>query len=163
MEHLGRLIGFNRWATEKLLDVVAELDPEELVRDTKSSFPSVLDTLLHMYGAEWLWLRRWRGESPTSVPDVRELTSVEAVRARWETLWSEQEAFLAGLSPAETGRRVHFRLISGAERDQVLDELIVHVVNHGTYHRGQLVTLLRQAGRTPVSTDYVQYLRERGV
>jgi uncharacterized damage-inducible protein DinB len=162
VDELKRLLGFNRWANQRLLEPVAELTPEELRRDMGSSFPSVLDTLVHMYGADWIWLSRWQGGSPTALTGADELTSLEAVRGRWDALWAEQQAFLAGLSDADASRRVHFRLFSGAEREQALAELVRHVVNHGTYHRGQLVTLLRQLGKAPPSTDYVQYLRETG-
>lgn len=162
MEQLRRLIGFNRWAMLRLLDTVAELGPEELCRDMKSSFPSVLDTLVHTYVADWLWLRRWRGEAPTEVPGIEELSSLEPLADRWNELWEEQASFLGGLADADAERVVRFKLRSGAEREQRLGELVRHVVNHGTYHRGQVVTLLRQLGRTPLSTDYVQYLRETG-
>ena len=162
MSELSRLIGFNRWAMTRLLETVAELTPEELHRDMKSSFPSVLDTLVHTYGADWLWLRRWQGGAPADVEGIEELTSLEALSVAWRDLWAEQEAFVAGLTEVDAERVVHFKLRSGAEREQRLAELVRHVVNHATYHRGQVVTLLRQLGKTPLSTDYVQYLRETG-
>lgn len=162
MEELRRLFDFNRWASERFLDAAAELTPEELGKDMKSSFPSVLATLAHMYGAEWVWLSRWQGESPTTLPGAEDLTSLEAVREGWEALWSDQRAFLAGLSPGDEMRTVRYRLFSGADDTRALGDLMRHVVNHATYHRGQLATLLRELGKTPPSTDYVRYLRESG-
>jgi len=163
VDELTRLMAFNRWANLRLLDSVEQLSPEELHRDMKGSFASVLDTVVHMYQAEWIWLRRWKGEGFTDVPGEDGETPLETLLEWWDALWTEQQAFLGAVSEGDQDRRVHFRLRSGVEREQALGELIRHVVNHGTYHRGQLVTLLRQLGRTPPSTDYVQYLREMGV
>lgn len=162
LDELMRLMAFNRWASLRMLDAVADLTAEELGRDMKSSFPSVLNTLVHMVGAEWVWPSRWMGESPAQFPAAPGLTSVEAVRERWEGVWRDQESFLAGLSEGDAARPVRYRLFSGAEDAQPLGGLLRHVVNHATYHRGQLVTLLRQLGRTPPSTDYIRYLREAG-
>jgi len=162
VDELKRLFEFNRWANVRLLDAAAELGDEELTRDLRSSFPSVLDTLAHMVGAEWVWLNRWRGESPKEFPAAASLTSLKAVAERFDDVWSAQRAFLATLSHADEARPLTYLLFSGDEDSQPLGELMRHVVNHGTYHRGQLVTLLRQLGKTPPSTDYIRYLRETG-
>jgi uncharacterized damage-inducible protein DinB len=162
MEELRRLFAFNRWANQRMLDAASELTAEELTRDMRSSFPSVLDTLVHMVGAEWVWLARWTGESPREFPDASGLTSLQAVRDRWDDVWGGQQGLLASLSGADDARHLRYRLFSGAEDEQPLGDLMRHVINHGTYHRGQLVTLLRQLGRTPPSTDYLRYLRETG-
>lgn len=162
MDEMRRLFTYNRWANLRLLDAVEELTREELGRDLTSSFPSVASTLTHMLGAEWVWLERWRGSSPTSFPDGEGLDSVEAVRARWDALWQEQQAFLDGLDDGAADHTVSYSNMSGTPDTQRLGDLMRHVVNHATYHRGQLVTMLRQLGRTPPSSDYVRYLREGG-
>lgn len=162
MEELRSLFEFNRWANLRFLDAAGELSDEELSRDIESSFPSVLSTLVHMVGAEWVWLSRWKGDSPSDFPGADRLTSARAVRERFDEVWAEQQDYLAGLSPQDAAAPVRYRLFSGAEDSQPLGELIRHVVNHGSYHRGQLTTLLRQLGKTPPSTDYIRYLRETG-
>jgi len=160
---LNSLFAYNRWANLRMLDAAAELTVEELEREIASSFSSVLETLRHMLGAEWVWLSRWTGTNPTGFPDdAPEWTTVAAVRARWDRLWEDQQDFLGSMSDAEADGTVSYRLFSGEADEQVLAELMRHVVNHATYHRGQLATLLRQLGRTPPSTDYIRYLREAG-
>ena len=134
------------------------LTDEELGKDLGSSFPNVADTLVHTMGAEWVWLQRWLGHSPTSFPDVASLTFVAAVRARWDVLWAEQQAFLASLDVASLRRPVAYKGFDGAPFEQPLHQLIRHVVNHATYHRGQLATMLRQLGKKPPSTDLVRVL-----
>lgn len=162
MKQLRTLMEFNRWANLRLLDAVAGLTPAELTGNMNSSFPSVLDTALHIYQAEWIWLSRCRSETITNVPGEDTRPSLESLREEWDALWASQLAFLDDDAAAHVDRLVRFRLRSGVEREQALGELIRHVVNHGTYHRGQLVTLLRQLGKTPPSTDYTLYLRESG-
>jgi uncharacterized damage-inducible protein DinB len=162
MNELKRLLEYNRWANLRILDAAAALAEAELRREIASSFPSVLATLVHAMGAEWIWLERWKGTSPTALPGSDGLDSVAAVRSRWDEVWAEQQAFLAGLGSGDAGRAVHYRLLSGEPDSRPLGELVRHVVNHATYHRGQLVTMLRQLGRTPPSTDYVRWLREVG-
>ena len=120
----------------------------------------VAATLVHVMASEWVWLRRWQGESPTGFPDLAAMTSVRAVRDRWDDLWQEQRAFLDGLAEEDGARRVTYRTFAGDAYEHRLGDLVRHVINHSTYHRGQLVTMLRQLGKEPPSTDYVRYLRE---
>jgi uncharacterized damage-inducible protein DinB len=162
MDELRRLLDYNRWANVRILDAVASLDDTELKREIPSSFPSVLATLVHAMGAEWVGLERWKGTSPTALPDRDGFESVASVRARWDEIWADQQAFVAGLGSGDAERSVSYRLFSGDPDTRPLGELVRHVVNHATYHRGQLVTMLRQLGRTPPSTDYVRWLREVG-
>ncbi len=162
MNELRRLFDYNRWANLRLLDALESLSPEELTRDLASSFPTVLATLVHGLGAEWVWLERWKGTSPTSFPDASTLDSVRTVRARWDGIWGDQQAFLAGLADGDEARPLRYKLFSADSDTRPLGELMRHVVNHATYHRGQLVAMLRQLGRTPPSTDYIRWLREMG-
>jgi uncharacterized damage-inducible protein DinB len=160
MEELQRLFDHNRWATRRLLDAAAAVPADELRRDLKSSFPSVLDTFTHMLGAEWVWLERWNGRTPTAFLDTSALDSVRALRARWDLLWREQQGFLDGLENGDEIRDVAYKTFKGEADKRALGDLMRHVVNHATYHRGQVVTLLRQLGQTPPPTDYVRWLRE---
>lgn len=160
-DEFAALYAFNRWANVQFLDAASHLSAEELDRDLKSSFPSVRATLVHLLGAEWVWLERWLGHSPTTFPDAAGLPDVAAIRARWDLLWDEQRTFLEGLDDAGVGTLVTYRTMAGHEFSQPLGELLRHVVNHATYHRGQLTTLLRQLGHGAPSTDLVTYYRLR--
>jgi len=163
MDELRRLFLYNRWANLRYLEAAEGLSDEELRRPITSSFPSLLATLVHMLGAEWIWLERWKGSSPTSFPDSGSLDSVATLRSRWDGLWGEQQAYLAGLGSDDAERVLAYRNMAGDPDERPLGDLMRHVVNHATYHRGQAATLLRQLGRTPPSTDYVRYLRERAL
>jgi uncharacterized damage-inducible protein DinB len=162
MNEIRRLYAFNRWANLRFLDALGALSDEELGREMHSSFPNVAATLVHLLGAEWFWLERWLGRSPGTFPDATALTSVKAVRARWDALWADQQAFLEGLDEADLARPLTYRNLAGNEFTQPLGDLLRHVVNHATYHRGQLTTLLRQLGRAAPSTDLVAFYRDGG-
>jgi len=161
MDEIRTLFEYNRWATEQFLDALSRLTAEEVGRDLKSSFPSLLATLVHMLGAEWVWLERWHGRSPTGFPDAAALASVASARTRWDALRADQKAYLDGLVDADLTRPVTYRNLAGNEFTQPLGEILRHVVNHATYHRGQLTTLLRQLGHGAPSTDLVAWYRAR--
>lgn len=160
MDEIRRLYAFNRWANLRFLDALGALSDEELGREMHSSFPNVAATLVHLLGAEWIWLERWLGRSPGTFPDATELTSVQAVRERWDALWADQQAFLGSLGAADVSRPVTYRNMAGIEYTQPLGDLLRHVVNHATYHRGQLTTLLRQLGHAAPATDLVLFYRD---
>jgi len=159
VRQIRRLYTFNRWANLRFLDALDGLSDEELGRDLKSSFPNVAATLVHLLGAEWIWLERWRGGSPTGFPDAVTMNSVARVRERWDALWADQQAFLEGLADDDLDRPLTYRTLAGDEFTQPLGDLLRHVVNHATYHRGQLTTMLRQLGHAAPSTDLVTWYR----
>lgn len=150
---------YNAWANARVAGVLAGLDPDRLTMPLASSFPSVIATFAHLVAAEWLWLERWRGTSPPSFPPWLDDPTLPDLLARLDAIEIERAAFLDGLSDADLRDAVSYRTLSGEPYDQPLGDLLLHVVNHSTYHRGQLTTLVRQAGGTPVATDYVLFRR----
>lgn len=156
------LYDYTRWANARVLDAASALPQQDFTRDLGSSFPSIRDTLVHMLGAEWIWLTRWKGASPPGLPEDWALETVTDVRARWAAVEAERDAFLGTLDDAGLARIIDYRTLRGDALSGPLQELLLHAVNHSTYHRGQVVTLLRQVGAPGVSTDLVLYHRLRG-
>jgi uncharacterized damage-inducible protein DinB len=159
LDDLRSLYTYNAWANARFFEAVAGLDPGRRAAPVVSSFPSVLATLGHIVGAEWIWLSRWQGTSPAASPDWLESPTLEALRARLSRVESERAGFLSGLAEADLQRPVAYRTLDGTAHSTRLLDLLLHLVNHSTYHRGQLTTLLRQAGGAPPATDYVVYTR----
>ena len=160
-EHVRELYAFNAWANRRILDACSKLTDEQFTRDLGSSFPSVRDTLVHIMGGEWVWLANWQGHpSPRTVMETEFASSRFAnpasVRARWEPLEADLLGFVGGLTAADLEKTVEIKrhLFSYSMR-----VLLQHLVNHGTYHRGQVVTMLRQLGVVPRPTDYHFYFR----
>lgn len=162
-DEIRDLFAYNRWANDRILAVAAALDDDALARDLGSSFPSVLATLAHVMAADWVWLRRWSGESPTAMPGEWDASSLDAVRAAWDVVEAERTALLDGLDDAGLDRELSYRDMSGRPWTSRMDQMLRHVVNHSTYHRGQVVTMLRQLGVTPPATDLIAYHRERSL
>ena len=161
LEEIQELYEYNRWANHRVLDATAALSPEQLTRDLGNSFPSVRDTLVHMMGAEWIWLSRWNGVSPSGPPTDIDVSTHSAIRAAWQRIESDQARFLDGLTAEHLRGVVHYRNMAGAAFANPLWQLMRHVVNHASYHRGQITTMLRQLGAGAVSTDLIVFYRER--
>jgi uncharacterized damage-inducible protein DinB len=162
VDDIRTLYAFNRWATETILTAVRALSEEEYARDLGTSHRSVRGTLVHTMWAEWIWLRRWHGESPTRVFSEEEFPTVQALEARWAEIESQREGFLSALTDADLARRVAYENLRGERWEYPLVHMLQHVVNHGTYHRGQVVTLLRQLGRAAPATDLLLYVDRAG-
>lgn len=154
------LYAYNEWANARVVEVIAGLPADRLTAPIESSFPSILGTLAHIVAAEWVWLRRWLGENPTAFPDWLSAPSLPALRAKLAEVESERDAFVGSLSDEDLDRQLDYKTLAGAPFSNRLADLLVHVVNHSSYHRGQLTTMLRQAGATPVATDFVLFKRD---
>jgi len=155
------LFDYNRWANQRLLAITATLSPGQLGRDLGNSFPSVHDTLVHMLGAEWIWLTRWKGTSPTGIPPEWDLSTHDALMGAWSVVEADLAVFVGSLTDEVLPAPIHYHNTQGAAFSSPLHHLMRHVVNHATYHRGQIVTMLRQLGVEPVSTDMLRYYLER--
>lgn len=154
------LYEYNRWANGRTLDAVEKLDPAAFLKNLGNSFASVHATLVHMAGAEWIWLRRWQGDSP-SRPPTGEYPTVASLRERFHALGRERETYLAGVSDERLQQPFDYTDLAGNAMRLPLVQSMQHVVNHGTYHRGQVTTMLRQLGATPVSTDMSRFYLDR--
>jgi uncharacterized damage-inducible protein DinB len=157
-EDVARLFAYGRWATAQTLASAAALTADELLQPVGGSFGSVQGTLTHIYGADWVWLERWNGRSPAALPTADAATTLAALAQMWEKVHEGQRAFAASTSPARLSGPLTYVNFAGKTFTYPLGETLVHTSNHATYHRGQVATLLRQLGKTPISTDYLRYL-----
>lgn len=161
VDEIRELYEYNRWANGRVLDAAGRLTQKEFTHDLGSSYRSVRDTLAHILAAEWIWLSRWRGTSPSGVPESWNLSTFDALRAKWAEVEADQRAFVDGLTEEALEGVVAYRNTKGIGFENPLRQLLRHVVNHSTYHRGQVITMLRQLGAEAVSTDLVLFHRER--
>ena len=160
-EDLGRLLEYTVWANHRVMRVAATLAPDDFKRDLGSSHGGVRGTLTHMMGAEWIWLERFKGVSPSRGLDESEFADVVALRDRWTLIEQHRGDWFRSLREQDTAAPVAFRTLAGAGFEAPLWELLQHVANHASYHRGQVVALLRQLGARTVSTDMLFWDRER--
>ena len=158
LETLRNLFSFSRWANRTILESVAVLTPEEYARPIGGSFGSVQGTLVHLYGADRVWLERFHGRSPRALPAGDDLAALEALARKWREVEAGQDAFIAALTPEHLAEPLSYVSFSGDHFTRALGDALLHLANHGTYHRGQVATLLRQLGRKAASTDYLRFI-----
>jgi uncharacterized damage-inducible protein DinB len=161
-ELLRSLFQYNAWADSRLLDVCGSLTNEQFLRDLGSSYGSVRDTLAHMYGAEWVWNERFQGRSPAALNPAGAFSDLASVRAKLEEMDQHYLDYVSKLTAQDLERVMRYKSFAGIEFSNPLWQSLHQVANHGTYHRGQVVTLLRQLGVKPVSTDLIGFYREQG-
>lgn len=165
MDHttIGALYRYNSWATEQVLNAVSRLPQADFTRDLKSSHASIRDTLTHVVWSEWIWLQRWKGVSPTIVFSPADFPNVESLRVQFQTVAAERAAFLEDLTIERLPQVIEYSNVKGQVWRYPLWQQLYHVVNHSTYHRGQVATMLRQLGAAPTPTDFLVYYDEGGL
>ena len=162
-EEMRVLYDFNAWANRRSLSAAAALTPEQFTKPMGNSFSSVRDTLAHIFGAEWIWLERFQGRSPSSLPNTAQYSDVASLGDRWGEFEPRLLNFVRGLTQSDLDRVLEYKTLKFGVYCNPLWQSMQHVVNHGTYHRGQVTTLLRQLGAQPMLTDLMHFYRERSV
>jgi len=124
-----------------------------------NSFSSVRDTLAHLVAVEWVWLERWLGRSPTKIDggeySAETFPTLGTVRERWQKVEGNMRSYLSGLQDSALERPLSYTNFKGERWTYPLWQTLVHVVNHQTYHRGQITTLLRQLGASAPAIDFL--------
>ena len=156
------LIDYHYWARDRVLAAVGRLIDEEYKRPLGSSFASIHHTLVHTYSAEWAWHSRWVGVSPTEMLPFDDYPDVATLQAAWHVLEEKVRGVVDAIDDAGLARECDYRLLSGQPGRSTFAEMIQHMVNHASYHRGQVTTMLRQIGAAPgESMDMIRFFRER--
>jgi uncharacterized damage-inducible protein DinB len=155
-EHLA----YTAWATKRLLDAASALNPEELTRDFSTADRSVLGTLVHIFGADRVWLTRVQGAPSTGIPGPDE-QNLSFLQSAWPALHEQWFAWAAGLTAQAPATEITYRDLKGQEWRQPLWQIVLHVVNHATQHRGQVSGFIRSLGHTPPNIDLAFYCRKQ--
>jgi uncharacterized damage-inducible protein DinB len=164
LSDIRNLFNYTEWANALAMDAAAKLPDENLRREVGISHKSILGTLAHMAGAEWIWLERWHGRSPAkaeawSLWTVDSCPDLTVLHERWSDVISRRTHFIAELDEERLAAELAFKLLSGDPSSMRLVDQMQHVANHATLHRGQIVGMIRQLGLEPPSTDLLFYLR----
>lgn len=155
------IANYNLWANTQLVEYFLNQPESLLEKEIENSFPSIKLTCLHIWDAEFIWLNRLRGDSSTFFPS--RFFEGNATQALKTVLTQSKEFcdFLSNQKISFWGRDNHYRTTNGKAMCQLNWEIIHHVFNHSTYHRGQLVMMARQLDLENIpSTDYIFYLRK---
>ena len=153
------LFEFNSWANARTLQAVDSLNEELIYIDLKNSFGSIHGTLVHLCGAEDIWLQRLNGADPGTFMKKENYPTIVSVKQKWREVEEGWKTYLAGLNDELLPRTLTFHNLKGEEVTQKIGQSLQHLVNHSTYHRGQITTMVRQSGGTPVGTDLIAFYR----
>jgi uncharacterized damage-inducible protein DinB len=158
------LFDYTEWANELAMEAAAKLPNDQLRRDFGISHKSIFGTLLHMAGAEWIWLERWNGRSPAKAEAWSQWTTescadLPTLKERWNGVVHNRNRYVSQLTDSSLADELAFKLLSGDPSSMRLVHQMQHVVNHSTMHRGQVVGMIRQLGIDPPSTDLIFYVR----
>jgi len=152
------LYDYNIWANHKTLDSLEVISPEQFTAPMGGSFASIRDTVVHILGAEWIWWQRCIGEQPKGLLDAASFPDVPSLRNKWREV---DDGYLALINSADLEANITYVNRHGNQYTYSVGRILLHNANHSTYHRGQVVTLLRQIGAKPAVTDYLVFIDEQ--
>jgi len=147
------LYAYHHWANRRLFDVASALGDDACARELGAHFsvPTLRRMFAHLYMADANWLERFKGVSPPGVPFL-DMASMAEVRATWDRLEAEQQAFVEALSDAGLARTVEYKNSQGQAFRAPLGVLLQHVANHATHHRSEIATMLTLLSGSPPDT-----------
>ena len=158
---INQLFNYTEWANNLAMEAAANLSDDNLRLDVGISHESIFGTLLHMAGAEWIWLERWKGTSHSSIWTADDFADIAALRSRWREIEAGRRQLLENLTEERLRQDLSYKNIKGEPFTLPLAEQMQHVVNHATLHRGQVVGMIRQLGLQPPAVDMLYYLIAR--
>ena len=151
-EEARRHLRYSRWASLRLLDAAMKLPKDQLERDLGTSHKGLLETLNHIHMADRAWLMRVLGKPPQP--------PAGPVETEWPATLDQWQQWAAALTDADLPRVIDYRDLKGNPHRSTLQDIVMHVVNHATLHRGQAMGMMRQLGATPPPTDLIFFYRE---
>lgn len=151
------LFDYNHWANNLTLNAVASLSAEQFITEIASSYRSIRDTLTHILSSEWVFLMRCLGQSPKKLLDPANFSDLKSIRLKSDEVDDGWKKFINDLSEESLSNVIAYTNFRGELWKYPLNQILQHVVNHSTYHRGQITTQLRTLGANPVMTDYLYY------
>ena len=159
-EVLRSHLDYTAWASHRLAEAAGRLNAEELTRNFSTADKSVLGTLVHTYAADRIWMGRIDGNIPARFLEVEKDMHMHVLRDDWPLLYGRWKAWAAGLSDDAAHALLAYKNLKGETFESPLWQVVLHVVNHGTHHRGQVAGFLRSMGHTPPPLDLIAYYRQ---
>lgn len=154
-------ISYNHWANLRLIQITSKLDNKGINQQVTSSFSSVRQTWVHILWAEELWLERWQGRSFVPSLDPDDFPTSDQIKSKLDDLYSKQVHFFETIISGQEDQIVSYVNFKNEKWEFRLGDMVHHLLFHSAYHRGQLVTMLRQLGLQPPGTDYLLFIDEK--
>jgi uncharacterized damage-inducible protein DinB len=156
------LFDYSYWASARLWKALLLVTPEQFTAKNTSSYGSLRGTLVHILFAERIWRRRIQGEPmPTGFPSEADFPTPQSLVVAWQADEKLERAFLAGLSEAFLQSTLEYKNTKGVSFQNLVWNILAHVVNHGTQHRAEAAAMLTDFGLSPGDVDMILYFREQ--
>ena len=155
------LYSYNQWANSKIIEQTSRLPQEQFLKGASYPHGGIRGTLTHILFAEWIWRKRWQGESPSALILPEDFPTFDSLKARWLDEEHELMDFAASLTDDRLTGKFQYKTTKGEPREDVLWQVMMHVVNHGTQHRSEAAAMLTEMGYSPGDIDLIKFLRER--
>ncbi|MCC7355028.1 MAG: DinB family protein [Anaerolineae bacterium] len=156
------LYTYNDWANQRIWRAAEALAADEFEKDLSAdfSFGSLRGTLVHIMGAEWLWLSRWQGVSPRALLKESDFPTLAAVSGHWIGIAKGLLTYAMGLTDDDLRNVVHYTNTQGKAFAYPLGQLMMHLANHSTHHRSEAATILTHFGHPPDPLDMIAFYAE---
>jgi uncharacterized damage-inducible protein DinB len=152
-------LDYSAWASLELVRAATRITEEELTLDFGTADGSLLGTLVHVFAADRIWLARVMGDPAPGYATNRD-RDLAVLQSEWPRLHEQWKEWIRGLTPKSVEAPLSYTDMRGNTWTQPLWKIVLHVVNHGTHHRGQAAGFLRALGHTPPKLDLIHYYRE---
>jgi uncharacterized damage-inducible protein DinB len=157
-EYIQTLYNYNAWANTRILDAAARLSQEQLTSSGGASYDSIHAPLVHILGAQELWLARWNEVSPRTILDPKDFSTLGEIRSYWNEIEAHTRAFVEAIDEADLPRVIQYINLKGETWKYPLWQMMVHQVNHATQHRSEIAMILSQFGQSPGELDFLIYI-----
>ena len=158
IEYIRAMYDYSAWANHRVLDTASPFTSKQLSASGNASYGSIHNTLVHTMSAQWIWLARWKGNSPRAMLDPNAYPDLAAIPARWEEIETDTQGFIAALTEADLSRTITYTNTRGQRWMYALWQMMVHQANHATQHRSEIAALLTAIGHSPGDRDFLVYL-----
>lgn len=162
LDTIKLLYNYNNWANERVLKACEDLTPEQWDKAQGYSWGSVHGMVVHIMAAEIAWFSRWKGVSPKSLVKAEEFPTLADVRHKWGPQREAMRWYLDDLTQDQLNSNLTYTKTNGEPEAQPLAQLMLHLFNHGTHHRGELSAMLALMNIPHEEEDLLIYLRQKG-
>ncbi len=161
-ELLQQFSEYHVWANGLLLQTILQLPEATHTKEVIGSFPSLYKTVVHQWDAESIWWQRMKLEEQVQAPGPGFRGDLAGAGENWQKQSRQWSEWIATSQEYQLQHEFIYRNSKKEQFKQPVSQVLLHIFNHGTYHRGQLVTMLRQLGVDKLpSTDYIEWTRKK--
>src|SRR5688572_22598872 len=160
-DQMRDLFDFLRWGDVQILDAASKLPDDQYYKEREISLGSIHKLLVHAMTAEALWLARWNGKHVDRIENHEDFPTRESLANQWPVVHLALSQFLDKQTAQSMAQPLTYQTTTGEIVTGGLGEFMFHLVDHGSYHRGQLNSMIKQAGGNPVTVGYRNFLASR--